>query len=130
MHQCHRMCCCFSSPKNFSNAETIVGLQVLNYSGNLLFCQLTWYFHKFLHKQVYKPLPPIISFLPLPITTPSNESPCFLCLQNVNPWQAISIPPAFHSVDSPLLMDNMGHWINQNNWGVWQWHQGDTVWTA
>lgn len=102
MHQCHHICCRFSSPKKFSNAETSVGFQrqVLNYSGNLLFCQSTWYFQKSLYKWVCKPRPPI-SFLPLSMTTPLNEFPCFLCLQNVDPWQAVSITPAISQCWQP-----------------------------
>lgn len=45
--------------KKISNPETSVGLQrqVLNYSGNLLFCQSTWYFQKSLYKWICKPRP-------------------------------------------------------------------------
>lgn len=46
----------FLLQKKFSDAENNLSLQrqVLNYSGNLLFCQLPWYFQKSLHKSVSK----------------------------------------------------------------------------
>lgn len=36
------------------------------------------------------------------MTTPLNDFPCFLCLQNVGPWQAVIITPAISKPSSDV----------------------------